>query len=764
MRLAGLIVAALLCAGLPLRAQTTVWTENYDNNRTNANLSENILNTSNVNPTQFGKLFSFPVDGQVYAQPLYVPELAFADIGTRNALFVATMHNSVYAFDADGSTGTAPLWQVNFGTPVNPHDFDIPGLPYTDLRDEIGIVSTPVIDTASQTLYVVHYTGTENNYAYYLHALDLTTGAEKFQGPVKIQATVTGAGWGGLDPVTNFQLVFDAGQHLQRPGLLLLNGVVYVAFGSHGDIGPWHGWLMGYQASDLTQQMPTFNTSPSAAGVSIWQGGRGVAADDEGNIYLATGNGTYDGTKAWGESVLRLSPGGTVADWFTPSTWAALNDKDSDFGSNGPVLLPGTNQLLAGGKGGTAVLLDRTNLGHEVSSDSQVLQSFTVAQKSGFAIFNSALWPRPDGAIVYFWPFGEALSAYRMVNGVFQSAPVSAKSTATNALPFSGMTVSSNGSVRGSGILWVTTVTSRPVPAPGVLRAFDAGNVAIELWNSDMSGGRDTLGSFSKFANPTVANGKVYVPTQSGQVVAYGLMDVPGVAAVVNAASFHSAVVAPGELATIFGAGLGPDAPLVAATPSKDAYPTNLGGSQVFFDEVPAPLLYVSSDQLNVIVPYSLAGRGITTMHVISPSGPLLPYTLPVNSVAPGLFSQDTSGTGQGAILNQADGSENSPANPVERGANIVLYATGTGVTSPRSLDGTISSRSGPPAVAQPVAVLIGGTAAEVISQTAAPGSVAGVTQIIARVPAGIQPGPAVPLIIFVGSTPSQNTVTLAVK
>ncbi len=326
------------------------------------------------------------------------------------------------------------------------------------------------------------------------------------------------------------------------------------------------------------------------------------------------------------------------------------------------------------------------------------------------------------------------------------------------------MSVSSNGSVRATGILWVTTVTSRPVPAPGVLRAFDATNVGIELWNSDMSAGRDTLGSFSKFANPTVANGKVYVPSQSGQVVAYGLLSVPGVTAVVNAASFHSAVVAPGELITVFGSGLGPTEPILAATPSKGAFPTNLGGSQVLFDDVPAPLLYVSSDQLNVVVPYSLAGKTITTMRVISASGTLLPVTLPVNAVAPALFSLDTSGTGQGAILNQVDGSENSPANPAARGANIVLYATGTGVTNPPSLDGTISSRSKPPAVAQPVAVIIGGATADVISQTAAPGGIAGVSQIIARVPAGIQPGAAVPLTIIVGMTVSQNTVTLAVK
>ncbi len=350
-----------------------------------------------MNPTQFGKLFAFAVDGQVYAQPLYMHGLTFPGKGTLNALYVATLHNSVYAFDADAATGTSPLWQVNFGAPVNPHDFDIPALPYTDISTEIGILGTPVIDQASQTLYVVHYTGTENNYAFYLHALDLLTGGEKFNGPAKIQASVAGTGWGGLEQPPNGQLAFDAGQHLQRPGLLLLNGVIYVAFGSHGDVGPWHGWLMGYNAADLTQQTAVFNTTPSGAGVSIWQGGRGVAADDQGNIYVVTANGTWDGATAWGESVLRLSSNAVVTDWFTPAAWAALNDKDSDFGANGPMLLPGTNWLIAAGKAGVAMLLDRTNLGHEMASDTQVVQSFSVAKNSGFAIFNSALWPQPSG-------------------------------------------------------------------------------------------------------------------------------------------------------------------------------------------------------------------------------------------------------------------------------------------------------------------------------------------------------------------------------
>src|SRR5580704_1765104 len=293
----------LYFAFLPaLWAQVDVLTANYDNNRTNANLGEFVLNKGNVNPTQFGKLYSLAVDGQVYAQPLYMRGVNIAG-ETRNVLFVATMNNSLYAFDADSTASTAPIWHRNFGQPADPNDFSVVGLSYTDILNQIGILGTPVIDPTSSTIYLVHYTFTStpkgNVYAYYLHALDLATGAEKFNGPVQIQATVAGSGWAGLDVTVDNQLAFAPGQHLQRPGLLLLNGTVYIAFGSHGDIGPWHGWLMGYDAATL-QQISVFNTTAdNAGGASIWQGGKGIAADSAGNIYVSTGNGTQDGVEAW---------------------------------------------------------------------------------------------------------------------------------------------------------------------------------------------------------------------------------------------------------------------------------------------------------------------------------------------------------------------------------------------------------------------------------------------------------------------------------
>ena len=763
-----------------LCAQVDVLTANYDNNRTNANLGEFVLNKSNVNPTQFGKLFSLAVDGQVYAQPLYVRGVNVAS-GASNVLYVATMNNSVYAFDADAATSTAPIWKRNFGQTVDPHNFDVPGLPYTDLLDQIGILGTPVIDPASSTLYVVHYTFTSSSngkvYAYYLHALDLATGAEKFNGPVPIQATVPGSGWAGLENPPNNQLAFDAGQHLQRPGLLLLNGTVYAAFGSHGDIGPWHGWLIGYDVSTL-QQTSVFNTTANnAGGASIWQGGKGLAADTAGNIYVATGNGTSDGVAAWGESVLRITTSGglTAADYFTPAEWMMLNNNDVDMGASGPVLIPGTNLVYAIGKEGELFLLDQSNLGQQVPNNTQVVQSFqagdpslTLAQQeNGFLVFNTAFWDNMDGQLLYIWPFGQSLRSYKMQNGVFQTTASSANTTATNQLPFSGMTVSAYGSLANTGILWITSASSGTLPASGSLHAFDAVDLTVELWNSDLKGDRDTLGSFTKFANPTVANGKVFTPTASGEIVVFGLLPgVPGIASVVNSASYANGAVAPGELVTIFGNSIGPS--LADEDPTGAAFftqfPTSLGGFQVTFGGTPAPLLYGSPGQINAVVPFEVSGQSSVQMAITGPNGAGFNTTLPVAAANPSIFSANASGTGQGAILNNADLSKNSASNPAARGSVVVLFATGTGVLKPTIADGVLVPSANPPLISLPVTVTIGGQSATVMYQGAAPGLVAGMSQINVQVPAGVTPGSAVSVTITVGGVASVNTVTMAVK
>ena len=769
-------LASLTCLVLSpaLPAQTDVVTVNYDLNRTNANLSETLLAPSNVNARQFGKVFSFPVDGQVYAQPLYVHGLRFASGAVHNVVFVATMHNSVYAFDADGGNGLAPLWQVNFGPSVNPMDFSDSGGPFTDILNEIGILGTPVIDTATLTLYAVSFTGSNGNYAYHLHALDLATGAEKAGGPVEIQGSVEGSGWGGKETPVGGQLAFAAGDHLQRPGLLLLNGVVYVAFGSHGDIAPWHGWLAGYNADDLTQAS-VFNTTPNDAAGALWQGGHGPASDGE-NIFLATGNGTYGSTRpAWSQSVLKLATSGgvSVADWFTPSEWDTLNGNDNDVGSNGPVLIPGTNLAYLAAKEGQLFLLDRSALGEEVASNTQVAQSFPVVdasfstsyqQNNGFFVFNSAFRNMGGGnGTLFLWPFNQSLRAFRFSGGKFETAPAAENTTATNSMPFSGFSVSANGATADTAILWATSAGAGSLPAPGTIHAFDASNISTELWNSDQSGARDTMGDFTKFANPTVANGRVYVPTSSNRVDVYGLLaGVPGIATVVNAASFQGGGVAGGEIVTVFGSGLGPSAP-IAAAPGASGFPTTLGGVQLSFDGKPAPLLFVSSTQINAVVPFALAG-GTTTVTLSAPGGASYTAKLAVNATSAAMFTQNASGSGQGAILNAPTYSQNSAANPAARGASVALYLTGAGPYTPAMADGQLAPATNPPLVELPIQVKIGGLPATVTYQGAAPGLVAGLVQVNVEVPADVAPGPTVPVSVVVGTSPAENVVTMAVK
>jgi len=761
------LVLILATAGAA-SAQIDVLTANYDNNRTSANLNEWLLNTSNVNPTQFGKLYAFPVDGQIYAQPLYVHAFNIPGKGTLNVLYVATMHNSVYAFDADAASGTAPLWQVNLGATVNPLSFMSPGSTYMDIQPEIGILSTPVIDRAGSTIYVVNETLQAGNMTFFLHALDLTTGSEKLNGPVEIAATVAGTGWGGgLEGPIDGQLPFLAVDHIQRPGLLVANGSVYVAFGSHGDFAPWHGWIMAYNAADIPQQTAVFNTTPSANGSSIWQGGRGLAADPNGDIYCVTANGTYDGLMSWGESVLHLTPTLTVADWFTPAQFGAWNDEDTDFGANGPILVPGTNFLIAGGKAGLVALVDSTNMGQEAANNTGALQTFQAVPVSGpaFAIFNAALWNRPDGPILYLWGNEDVVREFQMQNGTFNPVALAVNSSVTiNTVPFRGMTVSSNAFVPGSGIFWATAQTTFTLPpTAGTLHAFDAMDVSHELWNSDMQGSRDALGNFTKFANPTVANGKVFVPTDSQQVIVYGLLDVPGIKSVVNAASLSASTIAPGELLAIFGAGIGPAAPLGLILDSQGNVATSIGGFTVSFDGVAAPLLYVSEGQINAVAPFSLAGKSTTVMQIALQGSELYSVTLPVSAAAPAIFTAGASGSGQGAILNR-DLSVNSPANPAARGTSVCIYATGMGLLNPAVADGTVIQAPSLPMVAASVSVTIGGQPATVSYQGAAPGFVAGAIQINAKVPAGIAPGPAVPVTLSVGSTPGLNTVTMAVE
>ena len=489
-------------------AQVNVLTANYDNFRTNANLSETILNIANVNSSDFGFLFTLPVEGQVYAQPLYVSGLAIPGLGTHDVVFVVTMHNDVYAFDA---AGQALLWHVNLGPAVPSSNYN-PS--FSDIKPDVGILSTPVIDLEGQTMFVVAATFNGETYPYFLHALDLATGQEKLAGPVEINGSVEGSG--SADGV----VLFDPFQHLQRPGLLLSGGQVYIAFGSHGDMEPYHGWIFAYDSQTLAKTS-LFSVTPDGESGSIWQSGHGLAADEYGWIYAITSNGTWDGVRNFSQSFLKLSPDLHLSDWFTPDNYDITNEVDDDLGSTGAIVVPGSDFVIGGGKDGFLCVVDRNAMGRLELGNTQVRQRFPAVPAS---IFDLALWSRTDGARVFVQGIVEPMKSYRLVGGQFDTTPVT-QGTQYLDIPYQGMAISANGSDEASGILWVTSTTG-DAGWPGTLAAYDASHLERLLWSSN-SDPANHPGRFAKFVAPTVANGRVYVPTFSDQVAVYGQKSQP---------------------------------------------------------------------------------------------------------------------------------------------------------------------------------------------------------------------------------------------
>jgi fibronectin type 3 domain-containing protein len=519
--LIGLAVTIYSCLFVGPSHAVSVLTQHNDNARTGANLSETVLNTTNVNPTQFGLVGVKSVDGQIYAQPLYVPNVVIPGKGTHNVVYVATEHDSVYAFDADDPNAQAPLWRVSFINPAaGVTTVSTADIACGDISPEVGITGTPVIDAAGGTLYVVAKTKETSGFKQRLHALDITTGAEKFGGPVVIQASVNGTGDGNDG---GGHVPFDALRENQRAGLLLLNGVVYIGWASHCDIGPYHGWVMGYNATTLAQTS-VYNADPNGGLSGIWQGGVGLATDGT-SIYCTTGNGTFDantGGQDYGESVLKLGTSGglTLTDWFTPFNFDALNITDDDVGAAGPMLIPGTSLVLSGSKRGTMYLLNTTNLGHFHSgADSQIVQSW---QASGHNFGGTAWWASPAGARLYVWGMGGFAQAYAFNGATFNTTPVS-QGTVGTGWPPSGISLSANGGTAGTGILWGSVASGT-----GLLCALDASNLANQLWNSEMNAARDDAGSYAKHSTPTIANGRVYLNTFSNHLYIYGLLPAGG--------------------------------------------------------------------------------------------------------------------------------------------------------------------------------------------------------------------------------------------
>lgn len=536
-----LLLPILLCLYSTLPAQNGVFTQHNDLNRTGWNAKETILNHTNVKPGSFGKLFIRTVDDQQYAQPLVALHLAMPGKGTRNVVFVATVNNSVYAFDADSANEVAPFWQVNLtpaGSRVIRHT-DMTGACggfYNDFSGNIGIVGTPVIDTATGTLYVVarSLVTSNNTYQQYLHALDITTGNEQPNSPRLITAQINGTGDGSVGGVVHF----DPQKANQRPGLLLLNGVIYIAFSSHCDWGPYHGWVLGYDKTSL-QQVRVYNSTPDGYNGGIWMSGAAPAADEAGNIYLAVGNGSVgknnDPTNLINrsESALKLVPNGpglTVASYFTPNNFPDLEAGDVDFGVTEVLLIPNTTRAMTACKDGRIYVLDRDNMGGYNASTNQAAQTINLGSnahlRSSLAYYKGSLkeyvYSWSENALLSAFPFDRSTNLFDLPNTIYSGAqgPIGNN----GAL----LAVSSNGSADSTAVLWATYAANGDANQsvrPGILRAFDATDVTHELWNSGVYTA-DNPGNYAKFNCPTVINGKVYLATFSNQLVVYGLTGV----------------------------------------------------------------------------------------------------------------------------------------------------------------------------------------------------------------------------------------------
>jgi hypothetical protein len=510
------VVCFLLLLPAGVAAQVSITTWHNDNLRDGQNVHETTLTPTNVNSTTFGKVFSYSVDGQINAQPLYLPNVSIPGQGTHNVIYVATEHDSVYAFDAGGSQ-TTPLWQVSLLTAAEqPPTCKVVEYICKSTTLPLGITSTPVINPATNTMYVLALVqeagGVDLNY---LHALDVTTGAEKFGGPVEIQGTVAGTGAGSVGGI----ITFNANNELQRPGLLLLSGVVYLAWGSFAQQDPWHGWVMGYNASTLAQTA-LYNDSPNGTRAGIWQSGGGISADSLGNLYLQTGDGTFDASTGgldYGDSFLKLSKTLTVEDYFTPYNQAILFADDLDVGGGAGVILPkqgGTypDEIIGADKQGNIYLVDRDAMGGYNSNQNTNIQTVT-GSADGYtnspAYFNGA---------VYLGGNNDYLSRYTLTNGLLSTTPVSKSPTVL--IQGSTPSISSNGTK--NGIVWAIDVGSS-LKQPCVLHAYNALNLAKELYNSTQAGSRDQAGDGVSFVTPTIANGRVYVGT-ANQLDVYGLL------------------------------------------------------------------------------------------------------------------------------------------------------------------------------------------------------------------------------------------------
>ncbi len=557
-----------------------------DNFRTGQNLAESILTPSTVNPSQFGLLFTDAIDGAAYAQPLYVPNVSIPGLGARNVVYVATANDSVYAFDADQAG--PPLWHNSYINPAK----GITPVPATDtgcgdIVPVIGITATPVIDPATGTLYVVSKVKLgAGNYQQQLHALDITTGLERPNSPVTIAASVPGT---GADQVKGI-ISFDPLLQQDRPALTLANGVVYLSFASHCDVGPYHGWILGYDETSLAQVI-VFNTSPDGEQGGIWESGCGPGVDTNGDLIAITANGTFDTFTPrinYGDSFLRLTPGGgtlSVTSFFTPLNELILDDDDLDMGSGGNLLLPdqpGPNpHLMVGiGKVGTIYLVNRDSMGGFNASVDPMVQELPTAVGGVFG--TPAYWQGTIPGVglqnmIYTIGSGDQPKMFVISNGLIQTPPTAASGNYSFGYPSGSPVISANGAT--GGIMWALETSKWNTGGPSTLYAFDATNLGTKLYDSNQFSA-DHPGLAVKFTIPTVANGSVYVGTQT-QLAVFGLF--PGgrssatATATATATGTATATRSATPTASVTSSSTFTATPTASSTPTNTATPASSG-------------------------------------------------------------------------------------------------------------------------------------------------------------------------------------------
>jgi len=484
-------------------AAQAVATYHNDPARTGANLNETALTPANVNSSQFGKLGSYPVDGQIYGQPLYMPNLTING-GQHNVVFAVTQHNSVYAFDAD-LKATSPLWMVNLGPSV-------PSVDGLGISPELGITSTPVIDSASNTIYVFAITQENGATVYRLHALDILTGNERPNSPRVVDASFPGSGTDSVNGT--IALEHDC---YQRAGIALANGQIYLSFGHCK-----HGWVLAYDKTSL-QQTAVLNTTPDGEGGTIWMGGGAPAVDQSGNLYLITGTNIGSFGLQYNNSFLKLGSDLSVGDYFYPSNNQTLINNDADLGAGAAIVMPdnssGTpHELIGGGKDGRIFVLNRDNMGQ--FDESQLVQPPIQTGTSQYNNIHST--PGYWNGRLYIHSNADVLRAYNWANGTLSTSSVDAGNLVYRA---HGATVSISANGNSNGIVWDLDATNQP-NGPVVLHAYDAANLSNELYNSTQAGTRDTAGPAVKFTVPTITHGKVYVGTGT-ELDVFGLLNTP---------------------------------------------------------------------------------------------------------------------------------------------------------------------------------------------------------------------------------------------